>query len=323
MKIVLIVPYYGKFPNYFQLFLDSCKRNSSFNWLLFTDDHTAYHYPENVSVIYNTFDACKKIVQSKFDFEVELSNPQKLCDYKCAYGYIFEEYLGNADFWGYCDVDIIWGKLDTFITGEMLRKYDKLFSLGHFTLYRNTPEINRVFMRPLNGKLRYKEVFTTIEGCAFDEWYPENVNEIFGYTDYRLLLKNMCADIESYKTQFVLNTYNLTEKRYMPLDRRNMLFEYRDGHITQLVKQKSQLERKEYPYIHLQKRKMTIAAGIQPGSDYYIVPNCFIPLDSNLDWFFFRNRILALFNSQFFIVKYKSLKTRIKWFKEKNGREKV
>lgn len=323
MKIVIIVPYYGKLPSYFQLFLDSCKRNSTFNWLLFTDDQTAYYYPENVSVIYNTFDACKKIVQSKFDFEVELSEPQKLCDYKCAYGYIFEEYVGNADFWGYCDVDIIWGKLDTFITKEMLQKYDKLFSLGHFTLYRNTPEINQVFMHPLNGRLRYKEVFTTIKGCAFDEWYPENVNEIFVHTNYRLLLENICADIESYKTQFVLNTYDLMKKRYVSIDQRNMLFEYRNGHITQLVKENSKIEKKEYPYIHLQKRKMTIAADIQPGSDYYIVPNYFIPLDSNLDYYFFRNRILAILNSQFFIVKYKSLKTRIKWFIQENRREKV
>ena len=32
-------------------------------------------------------------IQSKFDFKISLEEPYKLCDYKPAYGYIFEEFI--------------------------------------------------------------------------------------------------------------------------------------------------------------------------------------------------------------------------------------
>ena len=46
MKIAIIVPYFGKMPNYFQLFLNSCASNKKFDWLIFSDDKAKYDYPE-------------------------------------------------------------------------------------------------------------------------------------------------------------------------------------------------------------------------------------------------------------------------------------
>ena len=80
------------------------------------------------------------------DFEITLSKPQKLCDYKCAYGVIFEDYIQDYDWWGHCDLDQIFGNLNMFVTEDMLRKYDKLFSLGHLSLYKNSYKNNRIFM---------------------------------------------------------------------------------------------------------------------------------------------------------------------------------
>ena len=47
-SILLIIPYFGKFKNYFQLFLESCRVNSSINWLILTDDVRKFDYPKNV-----------------------------------------------------------------------------------------------------------------------------------------------------------------------------------------------------------------------------------------------------------------------------------
>lgn len=38
-KCAFVLPYYGKFGNYFQLFLNSCATNTDYDWLIFTDDH--------------------------------------------------------------------------------------------------------------------------------------------------------------------------------------------------------------------------------------------------------------------------------------------
>lgn len=35
-SVCIIIPYFGKLPNYFQLWLESCKNNDSFTWLVFT-----------------------------------------------------------------------------------------------------------------------------------------------------------------------------------------------------------------------------------------------------------------------------------------------
>ena len=69
-NICFIVPKFGVLPNYFQLFLNSCKYNNKFNWLIFTDDNKIYEFPDNVKKIDMTFEECKKIIQNKFDFEI-------------------------------------------------------------------------------------------------------------------------------------------------------------------------------------------------------------------------------------------------------------
>ena len=80
MKVGFIVAYFGTLPSYFQLFLESCRNNTCFDWLLFTDDMTEYAYPDNVHRISMDFSACRKIVQDHFDFKITLSSPKKLCD---------------------------------------------------------------------------------------------------------------------------------------------------------------------------------------------------------------------------------------------------
>ncbi len=126
-SICLVVLYFGKLPNYFNLWLTSCKYNKTINFLLFIDDETKYDYPDNVKVIYTTFENIKNQIQSKFDFNISLKKPYKLCDYKPAYGYIFNEYLEKYDFWGHCDLDVIFGNLRKFLSEEILMQNDKIY----------------------------------------------------------------------------------------------------------------------------------------------------------------------------------------------------
>ena len=102
-SIAYVIPYFGKFPKGFELFLMSCKNNPTIDWLIFTDDKTKYEYPENVKVFYDTFEEIKKRVQQNFDFEIVLDKPYKFCDYKPAYGEIFQEEL--KDYGKLCKVD--------------------------------------------------------------------------------------------------------------------------------------------------------------------------------------------------------------------------
>ena len=122
MSIVLIIPYFGKLPNYFEIFLKTVEFNKDINFLIYTDDRTNYKYPSNVEVVYTTFQKFREIVQKNFDFEIALSSPYKLCDYKPAYGDILKDKIKKYDYWGHCDIDLAFGNKRKFITDDILKK---------------------------------------------------------------------------------------------------------------------------------------------------------------------------------------------------------
>ena len=140
-----IIPYFGPLPNTFPVWLRTCAENPEYDWLIVTDDHSTYEYPVNIHVQYTTFDAFVGRVQSHFDFPIALKYPYKICDFRAAFGEIFAEELREYRFWGHCDLDQYFGKINHFITEEILSSYDKILCLGHFTLFRNSPEINRMY----------------------------------------------------------------------------------------------------------------------------------------------------------------------------------
>ena len=166
-KIVIIGCYFGKLRNDCNIWLESCRKNKDIDWIVFSDCDWK-KVPPNVKIVHTEFKKIKELIQSKFDFEITLNASYKLCDYKPAYGYIFEEYIKEYDFWGYCDFDMIFGDIRKFITDEILKKYDKIYTLGHLSLYKNTIDNNRIFMSD-KGKIYYKDVFSTNEIKVFDE----------------------------------------------------------------------------------------------------------------------------------------------------------
>ncbi len=312
MRIVIIVPYFGKLPDYFQIFLDSCAYNSEFTWLVFTDDLSEYRYPQNVQRYEMTFEECRRKIQSRFDFRIALSTPQKLCDYKCAYGYIFRDKIKSYDWWGHCDLDQVFGKLSSFVTEEKLRNYDKIYSLGHLTLYRNSETNNRMFMSTLCGRTRYREVFTTDKGQAFDEWLPGNINEIYQENNGNAWYDNDGADINPYRTSLVTVHYDVQNKCYIHSGINNSIFLWKQGKLYQVYRQSGKIHQKEYPYVHLQKRAMKDMRTDKKNGVFYIIPNRFVDGDLDAGRLLTRSAWRGCINTQYFIVKWKSFLYRVK-----------
>lgn len=176
-KIAFVVSYCinnrggDKMPAYFPVWLESCQRNPSVDFLLFLDTKESYDWPGNVKVFYMDFDQQVKLFQSKFDFLICADTPYKFCDFRVAFGEVFAEYLAGYDFWGYCDIDLIWGDIRSFVTDEVLSKYDRVYTHGHCSLWRNTPVVNSYYRTlPANGYQDWKTVLSTHGSFAFDEW---------------------------------------------------------------------------------------------------------------------------------------------------------
>lgn len=311
-KIVFIVPYFGRFNNYFQLFLNSCEKNSNYNWIIITDDKRNFYYPKNVEVIYESFEKLKEQIQTKFEnIEISLDNPYKLCDYKPTYGYIFEKNIEKYDYWGYCDVDLIFGNIEKCLDMKKIKKYDKIGVLGHFTIFRNTKELRELF---LNDE-RYKEVLTSPKSFKFDEEYGEDygnsINNIFQKKNKKVYNIINLADIYVKSSNFKLTNYNNEEKKYFVENYKKNLFVYDDGNLKRYTVENNKLVTTEYLYIHLQKRSMNV--NINNFNKYKIIPNSFENFNENINTIQdFQKIKIKNFNLHYFKIRLKNLKNKIK-----------
>lgn len=76
--------------------------------------------PYNVEVIYKTLEELKDLFEKKLSIRIENLQPYKLCDFRPSYGLVFEEYLESYDYWGFCDIDLIWGNLSFIFPDKMI-----------------------------------------------------------------------------------------------------------------------------------------------------------------------------------------------------------
>ena len=159
----LILPYYGKFPNYFPLWLKSAGANPDFTFMIFTDiDMSCYKLPANVQVHTMRLEEIRLRASLHLNFEPVLGTPYKLCDYKPMFGLIFQDYLEGYDFWGYCDCDLIWGRMSRYITDDMMDRYDRIYQHGHLQLFRNNGEICGFILHKLPyWNISYMDAYST------------------------------------------------------------------------------------------------------------------------------------------------------------------
>ena len=315
---IYICPYFGKLPEgHMELWLNSCKKNPTINWLILTDDKaTKISCPPNVKVIYTTLQEVKDQAQERFDFPISLNTPYKLCDFKPAYGYIFSEYIKDYDIWGHCDMtDCIFGNLRKFLTDSFLSGADKFLFLGHMTLYRNTTEVNRrIFIDAKCRKDNLQNIFSSKRNWAFDEINPYSINTI--YTEQGWTIKRqdeMYLDISPSSKTFVESGYTIDYKNFISGGKH--IVEWNSGTLLDwMLQHNGELLSREIGYVHFQKRKMENC--VTTPSHYYIVPNAFIDVLVPVSMAMVKRhtRFCRYLYPQYYRLRYKNLKFKIKRF---------
>lgn len=312
-KIIFICPYFGKYPNYFNLTLNSIKYNDTIDWLIITDIKEKYDYPQNVKVINMTFNELREKVQSVFDFKINLDKPFKICDFRPAYGLIFREYLYNYDFWGHCDFDCIYGNLRKFLSETVLENNDRIYYLGAMSLYKNNEVINNVFKKKIDDLTNYKKIFSDKESYSFDELGSVRILNYYGYKIY---YNYVFADIYTWSKPLknIQTTVNFTLKKHeFKLDKiKKQIFEFNKGILKgyYLIGLYNKIYEEEYMYIHLQRRFMD--NNVANIHKFLIIPNKFIDFVDNID----KKFIMQHSKENIFYKRY--LKTRRSWNKRKN-----
>lgn len=275
-KIALVVLYFGSLPQYTTLFFESLKRNPSIDLIMFTDRPVGYD-GKNLKVYRTTFSDMINRIQDCFDFKIVCDRPYKLCDYRPAYGYIFDKELNEYDFWGHCDLDMILGDVRAFLPDNILNRYDKIYQHGHMSLYKNTRENNLRFMS--NAGMDYRKVFTTPISCVFDE--VEGIQKKYDLLGVPTYKKRDCADISPWHDSFQRVESYLAEDEKDGFNFRQQVFYWQNGHLQRAYVKENAVMSDEFNYLHFQRRTMPFKEIDIIDGAFYITRTGIIKKESN------------------------------------------
>lgn len=138
MKIRILTPWMGEPPVYLDRFRERIGASAPLvEWLFL---------PVDWSKLRERIEAVTGVEPP------EQIHPRKLCDYRPAYGEIFAQEIGDADWWGWCDLDCVFGDLPAFLTPERLEEYELITDNprvvnGPFTIIKNRPFMNALYRK--------------------------------------------------------------------------------------------------------------------------------------------------------------------------------
>lgn len=297
-SIVLIFPYFGSLPVQYKMWRASALCNSSVDFMFFTD--TDVEPAKNIIVHKMQFSDFQQIVQKAFDFPIVLDRPYKLCEYKQAYGYILQDYIKEYDFWGFGDLDLVYGDIRTFITDEVLT-HKFLLGWGHLTLLHNDKDTNSYFMKQVPGYQSYLDAFTTSKITFFDEYGHKGCSD--KWRDCRpkdCWLEWPFDNASKPKQSYHFNSHTRGWKQ--------VIFEHIGNKLYMLRFHNGKIERKESLYAHFQHRGF-MKDRVTDYSHFLITPGSIIDFPKR----FVTIRLCFLCRKRPLMTLYYQWKDRIIW----------
>jgi len=237
-KILLISIYLGELKQYINFFLNSLKNCLKYDFILLTNDDNVYKYqiPNNLKIIFINISCFNKLVfetmNLSYDFNIKT---YKLCDFKPWYGIILNEHTSKYDYWGHCDLDIIFGNIDliyddifnydvyTFDDG-----YGRLY--GPLTIYKNSTNINKLLIdkkSEIKDLLEHSNIYIIDEIMIFEDLSNNNLkifknkkhltsknvkNNIIKFENNKIYMNNYeyyILHYSKYKNLFNINSFIL------------------------------------------------------------------------------------------------------------------
>jgi len=198
-KIIILMPYFGKWPEWINLFLKSCEYNSTIEWLFFTDCPEPVNKCKNVNYVYMTLREFNNFVCSKLKVDIDFNHHNYtktfshfICDLKPFLSYLFEDYVKGYDYWGWGDIDVIYGDIRKYFKKEKIngKNYDvitfhKEIACGSLTFIKNSLLLKLKAFQIDN----WRDIFLSNTYKGFEECYFPHVVD-----------KNNCYFKDSYNT---------------------------------------------------------------------------------------------------------------------------
>ena len=161
-RIAQIIPYFGRWPEWIDLYLYSCSRNPMIDFIFYTDCPMPQKVYSNTIMHKCSYKEYKLLVGKRLGIDYNIEKPYKLTDLKPFIGLVHEEELKGYDFWGFGDLDLVYGDLSLIINERNLEKYDLITThsyhiAGHFTICRNNKYYRNRCLEIENWKIKLTE----------------------------------------------------------------------------------------------------------------------------------------------------------------------
>lgn len=268
-KTCIILPYFGKFNSYFQLWLNSCCINKNIDWYIFTNDQTSYEFPLNVKVSYCEFAELKNRIISLFGDDIIIDQPYDLCKYRVAYHKIFPDVIKDYAYWGYCDCDLIWGNISKLVETAIDKKYDKISWKGHFTLFRNDTDISDLYDKTIDGNTTFRNCISREKEKTYNLFDEVGINRVFDACGKSIYKDLLFADLKVNPYNFVCNHFSKQED-YKNV---NQIFEWNKGSLYRIYVHNGQIFKEEFGYVHFLRRDIKNSLSSNNIQHYLIIPN--------------------------------------------------
>lgn len=150
-RIVIFIDYFGVWPKWFPAFLASCRYNATINWIIRTDCKIPPSPPVNVKFIQVSYRDYVHYVSSKLGINFNPAESYKLCDLRPTYGDLYYDDMAGFDFFGFGDLDVIYGDIRRFYNDEVL-EHDVISThvgmlSGHLSLFRNIRPLRKAYLK--------------------------------------------------------------------------------------------------------------------------------------------------------------------------------
>lgn len=176
-SVVVISVWFGPWPEWMDFTLESMSVNHSIDWIIVTDNAPPAKCCPNIRYITTDFQAYLSFVKGRIGVTPVINEMHQICKLKAMLGHIHERDIDGYDFFGFCDLDIIFGNIRHFYTPSILAKYQMLTThrdllAGHFTIMRNSHQLRTAYMKiPGWRKLMEKKIGLG----GIEEWHLAKV----------------------------------------------------------------------------------------------------------------------------------------------------
>lgn len=220
-KVALIIPYFGKWPEWMDLYLYSCSKQKGIDFLFYTDCDIPQKVYENTIFHSVSFASYCDFVSQKLSIDFHPRAAYKLCDLKVFYGIVHEEELRQYEWWGFGDIDLVYGDLGLLLNKHNLEKYDLLTThvdriAGHFTVMRRESKYTKLCMEILNRKqLLCDDINHGIDENAFTRIAMSFKYKLIGRIYYHLVRRITFPDCKHYWFSKLASCLNFLPSRIL------------------------------------------------------------------------------------------------------------